>query len=619
MLLAPVPGAALASVMTMTFPVGLRIAMEADGMHLALAAGTVTFAVALAVTIRSGYRTFADSVLASMRNRDLATRIGARNRVLQRLADGASLHETLKELVVSTEQIRPGMMSSILILNKKEGVLRHAAAPSLPEFYVDAIDGIVPGPNVGSCGAAVNLEKRVIVEDIRDHPNWTEFLSLTERAGLKACWSEPIRSSNGEILGACAIYLRKPGLPSDSDIELLEMEARLAAIAIERKQLEERLTQSQRLEAVGQLTGGIAHDFNNLLAVVIGNLELLNDHITDPPLRKFSVSALKAATRGAAQTHRLLAFSRQQMLMPRLTNVNDLIFGMRDLLEQTIGESVELRLERTTDAWPTRIDPGQMETALINLAANARDAMPDGGILTIKTENLPVDSDPMTREGSGIAKDAILIAICDSGAGIPQQHIAQVFEPFFTTKDVGAGSGLGLSMVYGFVKQSGGQLHINSEVGQFTNVNILLPRADETQEKIETPVRTGDEPTGRGETILIVEDEENVRRLTVDLLAALGYQTLEAANAPDAMSMLDSSCEIDLLFTDMVLPGGLNGSEIALSARSKRPNLKVLYTSGYSPDTLPINKGQDTETRLLIKPYAKAQLARHVHELLGSA
>ena len=618
MLLAPVPAAALASVMTMILPVGIRIAMEGDGMHMAVAAVTMAFAFALAATIRSGYRTFADSVLASMKNRDLANRIGARNRVLQRLADGASLPETLNEVVVSTEQIRSGMMSSILILDKKEGVLRHGAAPSLPKFYVDAIDGIEPGPNVGSCGAAVSLGERVIVEDIRDHPNWTEFLSLTERAGLRACWSEPIKSSSGETLGACAIYLREPGLPNDSDIELMEMEARLAAIAIERKQLEERLRQSQRLEAVGQLTGGIAHDFNNLLAVVIGNLELLNEHITDAPLRKFAGTALKAATRGAAQTHGLLAFSRQQVLRPQLTNVDDLIVGMQDLLEQTMGESIELRFDRTTDAWLTRIDPGQLETALINLAANARDAISDGGILTIKIENLSADSDSTTRDESGVAGDAILITIRDNGSGIAQQHLTQVFEPFFTTKEVGAGSGLGLSMVYGFVKQSGGQVQINSEVGHFTAVSILLPRAEEGLEETRMSVRSSEEPCGQGETVLIVEDEEDVRRLAADILGALGYKTLEAANAQDAMTMLYGSCEIDLLFTDMVLPGELNGFDLASSARSKRPDLKVLYTSGYSPDSLPENGPEGDVGRLLMKPYAKAKLARYVHDSLVS-
>jgi PAS domain S-box-containing protein len=377
---------------------------------------------------------------------------------------------------------------------------------------------------------------------------------------------------------------------------------------------ESRLHQAQKMDAVGQLTGGVAHDFNNLLTVIIGALDLDPERIP-AEMRPALDQALRAAERGAALTHRLLAFSRQQMLVIRSVDFNRLIDDMDELLRRTLGEHVEIELKLAGDLWPALADSGQVENSLLNLAINARDAMPDGGKLTIETSNVHLDEDYANSNAEVTPGDYVMMTVTDTGTGMPPDVLAHVFEPFFTTKEVGKGTGLGLSMIYGFAKQSGGHAKVYSEVGHGTTVRLYLPRL--TNESLRSDSTAVAPPRkGGGETILVVEDNPDVRRLVLRQLRDLGYEVIEAANGPQALKILDDSATIDLLFTDVVMPGGMTGRQLAEAAKTRRPNLKTLFTSGYTEDSILRLGKLDPGVRLLSKPYRKHELATRIREAL---
>jgi PAS domain S-box-containing protein len=381
--------------------------------------------------------------------------------------------------------------------------------------------------------------------------------------------------------------------------------------------LEHQLRQAQRLEAIGQLTGGIAHDFNNLLTVIVGNTELLAaDLAGDPDRGELATSALGAARRGAELTQRLLAVSRQQALDPRPVDVDALVRGMEGLLRRTIGEQIAIEVKSHADTWSALVDPAQLEAAILNLVINARDAMEDGGRLTIETSNVELDPEYAEQYPDVQPGAYVLVSVWDTGTGISTEHLERVFDPFFTTKDVGQGTGLGLSMVYGFVKQSGGHARIYSEVGLGTTVRLYLPRAAGTPEPEEGRKRV--EPIGGPERILVVEDDEFVRTLVTRSLARLGYDVLVANDGPSALAMVEERDDIKLLFTDVILPGGMNGREVADAALRVRPNLCVLYTSGYTADAL-IHQGRlDPGVNLLSKPYRGEDLAAAIRRALDT-
>jgi PAS domain S-box-containing protein len=386
----------------------------------------------------------------------------------------------------------------------------------------------------------------------------------------------------------------------------------------EKKLAEGQLRQAQKMEAVGQLTGGIAHDFNNLLTVIIGSLEMATERAArDRQLAVTIGQALKAAEKGAALTHRLLAFSRQQALQPTQIDLNQLVDEMSDLLRRTLGEDVEIEIGRSEKLWPTHADRSQIENALLNLTINSRDAMTGGGKLTIDTANVNLDSDYAARNAEVAPGDYVMLAVTDTGTGISADVMDRVFEPFFTTKGVGEGSGLGLSMVYGFAKQSGGHLKIYSEVGHGTTVRLYLPRAKAVEAADPTPTGQSDDLRG-AEAILVVEDDEAVRQLAVAQLQSFGYRVVEASNAERALTLLRSPEPIDLLFTDVVMPGGMTGRQLAEEGRRLRPSLQVLFTSGYTPNSI-VHQGKlDPGVHLLSKPYRRAELARKVREVLDS-
>jgi len=381
------------------------------------------------------------------------------------------------------------------------------------------------------------------------------------------------------------------------------------------REMESRLRQSQKLEALGQLTGGVAHDFNNLLTVILGNAEILSDALGDDArLRVLADMVASAAERGAQLTNRLLAFSRKQPLQPHLLDVGHQIQEMEALLRRTLAENIQIGIARASDLWKTRIDPSQLEAAILNLTLNARDAMPLGGKLTIAATNAALDDDAMPEQDV-IPGQYVAVTVTDTGEGIAHTIVGRIFEPFFTTKEVGKGSGLGLSMVYGFVKQSGGIVRVTSEPGAGTEVALYFPRAYGVETYPGLAAR--DMPlVGGKETILVVEDDTLVREHLIAQLKALGYRIIGAPSGPDAVEILRTRPDIDLLFTDVVMPGGMNGRELADVARKMRPDLRTLFTSGYSENVIMHDGRLDSGIDLLGKPYRREELAAQVRKVL---
>lgn len=445
----------------------------------------------------------------------------------------------------------------------------------------------------------------------------SSLAELTER-------EEEARRLNAELAetnrGVVALYaeletqagqLREAGASLESQVaartaELARANERLEAEAAERERMAEDLRQSQKMEAVGQLTGGIAHDFNNLLTGIVGSLDLMQTRIAQgrtENLQRYIETAMGSAHRASALTHRLLAFARRQPLDPKSTDVNALIAGMSNLLRRTTSEAIELRIEPMPHLWPTLCDPHQLENAILNLVINARDAMPDGGVLTITTENGRrdlVEVDPRRRL---LPFEYICISVTDTGTGMPPDVLTRAFDPFFTTKPLGQGTGLGLSMIYGFARQSQGQAHIESEVGRGTTVSICLPRHAAAPIAAAVTNEDPELPRGSGETVLVVEDEQVVRDLIVEVLHELGYATVEAADGPSGLRVLQSEARVDLLVSDVGLPG-LNGRQMADQARQTRPDLKVLFMTGYAEGAAIPSGFLDPGMAMITKPFA---------------
>ncbi|MCF5632451.1 PAS domain-containing protein, partial [Pseudomonas syringae] len=399
------------------------------------------------------------------------------------------------------------------------------------------------------------------------------------------------------------------------------LEQRVAARTTELMQAEEKLRQSQKMEAVGQLTGGLAHDFNNLLAGISGALELIGKRIEQgrwSDVDKYIVTAQGAAKRAAALTHRLLAFSRRQTLDPQPTDVNRLMSGMTDLIQRTVGPSILVETIGTIGLWPTLVDASQLENTLLNLCINARDAMPDGGRITIEASNRLIERS--TAQVHDMPEGQYLsLCVTDTGTGMTPEVIAKAFDPFFTTKPIGQGTGLGLSMIYGFANQSGGQVRIQSEVGKGTAISIYLPRYEGAAVRDESAVdKAPVEFTRSGETILIVDDEPTVRMLLTDALGDLGYTLIEAADSLAGLKLLRSDVHIDLLITDVGLPGGMNGRQMADAGREVRPHLKTLFITGYAENAAIGDEQLGPGMRVLTKPFAIDVLASRVQELMRS-
>jgi two-component system cell cycle sensor histidine kinase/response regulator CckA len=670
-------------------------------------------------------------------------------KVLAMVMAHAALPEILATLCTNIEKHYSGLLCSVLLLDADGKTLRHGAAPALPEEYSRTIDGIQIGACVGSCGTAAFRQQPVIVSDIATDPLWADFRRLALAHGLRACWSTPITSQDGGVLGTFAIYYREPRTPGAEHLQLIAHATHLAAVAMEwdraqaelraaenryrtlverlpavtyiaelgaqgrwhyvspqiesmlgflpaqwlsnpsawidrvhpedresvlaveehfqknrdlfqaeyrlfardgrvlwfrdeavmlptaedqvflmqgvmyditeRKRLEDQLRHSQKMEAVGLLAGGVAHDFNNVLMLIQAHNERLRGSLAaDAPAQKESLEIEHAVSRAASLTGRLLAFSRKQVLQPKVMDLNEVLTDVAKMLDRLIGKNIALRVAPAPHLWPVKADPGQVEQLIMNLAVNARDAMPQGGQLVIETGNAEIgDAHPRLGDGALPGRYAMLI-VSDTGVGMDNETLAHMFEPFFTSKEPGKGTGLGLAIVYGVVKQTGGWIHVDSKPAQGTRFEIYLPCAEETRAMAPTSTRQADlarAPKGT-ETILLVEDESGIRELAGEFLRRKGYRVLHGVDGDEALRIAEEHGElIHLLVTDMAMPN-VGGKELAQRLRKARPQIKVLFMSGY-PDHPALTGGNaGVQSTVLQKPFSLDELALQVRSLL---
>jgi PAS domain S-box-containing protein len=676
-------------------------------------------------------------------------------RVLELIATGQSLADVLQELVLGMERLNREMRGSVLLVAEDGLHLRTGAAPHLPPEYQHLVEELITvGPSAGSCGTACFRRERVVVSDIANDPLWAPYTEIAERFQLRACWSEPIFSRNGEVLGSFAMYYAEVRSPAARELEAIGVAARLAAIAIDRaradaalrrneerlnvaleaakmgtwewqlgrdriawsdgveplfgvergtfggtfeaymelipederervrstieaslksgaqdyvvehrvnwpdgsvhflegkgrvyrdahgvpiqmvgtvadisdrkraeaalRRSEEQLRQSQKMEAIGRLAGGVAHDFNNLLTAIGGYSTLaLLEFAPDDPSREYLEEIQRAGERGASLTKQLLAAGRKQVLRPHLLDLNAVIDDLTSLLRRVIGEDVELEWTRGSSPAVVLADAGQIEQITMNLAVNARDAMPRGGLLSITSSSAHIAAtDP--RNHSGNAGAYVLLRISDSGEGMDADTLAHIFEPFFTTKEPGKGTGLGLSTVYGIVEQLSGFIDARSEPGRGTVFEIYLP--EQRQQSISAhPASTAPVARGGSETILLVEDEPQVRDLVLSVLAARGYKVLSADSGAEAIRLEEGHpARIHLLITDVVMPN-MSGRELAEHMLSLRPELKVLFMSGYTDDAVLRHGVIAPGSAFLQKPFALEDLLQRVRALLDGS
>ena len=446
------------------------------------------------------------------------------------------------------------------------------------------------------------------------HAPSTEALALAHDVGLPAYETRCLHA-DGSARWISWVAGSEQGLVYASGRDVTAEKQQAEAL----QRTEEQLRQAQKMEAVGQLTGGLAHDFNNLLTGVMGSIELMQTRLSQgrySDMEKYAATAQGAAKRAAALTHRLLAFSRRQTLTPKPTDANRLVADMEDLIRRTVGPAITVEFVGAGGLWKTLVDPPQLENALLNLSINARDAMPEGGRLTIETGNRWLD-ERAARERELNPGQYVSLCVSDTGCGMPADIIARAFDPFFTTKPIGMGTGLGLSMIFGFAKQTGGTVRIYSEVGQGTMVCLYLPRhlgGDGLDEETAANIQTTS--SGRGETVLVVDDEPSIRLLVTDILEEAGCTAIEAKDGPAAIKILESGAHIDLLITDVGLPNGMNGRQVADAGRALRPGLKTLFITGYAENAVLGHGHLEAGMEIVTKPFAMDDLANRIARLL---
>ena len=502
----------------------------------------------------------------------------------------------------------------------------------------DDIDfGLKPGSELQVettiCSAIRDEQEAVVIDHVATDDTYASH-PTPALYGFQSYISVPIVLKDGTVFGTlCAIDPHPHKVDTAAIRGMFKLFAHLIAVQLDvgqrfgmgvrhQRELEERLRQSQKMEAVGQLTGGLAHDFNNLLTGITGSLDLMQLRLSQgrtTELERYIVAAQGASKRAAALTQRLLAFSRRQTLSPEVTDIARLTTGMGELIARSIGSQIRFEIVALPGLWLAKVDPNQLENALLNLCINARDAMPDGGQLTIETGNRWLDVHA-ARDRELDAGQYVSLTVTDTGSGMTPEVIARAFDPFFTTKPLGVGTGLGLSMVYGFARQSGGQVRIDSEIGRGTTVTIYFPRhrgieQDDEEPVVGEPVLVKSTTSG---TVLVVDDEPTVRMLITDLLDEMGYTSMEAGDAAAAMRIIGSPRPIDLLVTDVGLPGGLNGRQLAEAARASRPELKVLFITGYAENAV-INHGHlDAGMQIVTKPFAVEALGQRIKHFIES-
>jgi signal transduction histidine kinase len=451
------------------------------------------------------------------------------------------------------------------------------------------------------------------------HPDTGRFKQRHERLMEGIAAQAAIAIDNAQLYRAAQHEIEQRVKAEQALSALNEtLESRVAEEIARRSQAEDVLRHAQKMETVGQLSGGIAHDFNNLLQIIHGNLTLLERTIPpdEPKLRRSVTNALTGTERAAALTQRLLAFSRRQPLDPKPLDVNRMIEDMIELLHRTLGETVLIETSLSQDIPSALVDGNQLENAILNLAINARDAMPGGGRLEISTALADLDSAAARLQADATPGQYVRIAVRDSGEGMSAEILSRAVEPFFSTKEVGQGTGLGLSMVYGFAKQSGGHLVINSVEGEGTTIELYVPRSSQAAEARSARQEQSELPAGKGERILLCEDDADVRLFSSETLSELGYEVIEAGDADGALEAMRSHGPIDLLFTDIVLPGGRTGADLAREARALQPDLRVLFATGYARSALEERQDPASGIELLLKPFGVEALATKIRAIL---
>jgi len=549
----------------------------------------------------------------------------AQRGILECIASGAHLEELLTHIVRFVEQEIPGALCSVLLVDETGSRLRHGAAPSLPEAYNQAVDGLAIAEGMGSCGTAAFLRRRVVVEDIETHPYWKGF-QPARTAGLRACWSEPVFSSEEEVLGTFAIYSRKPCSPTEEDLALIVSAAHLASIAIgrvrgenNRRILEEQLRQIQKIEAVGQLAAGIAHDFNNLLTPILVYTDMVRRGFpVDHQQARQLDAVLLAAHKASDLTRKLLSFGRKQVLCMDVLDLNEVINAFGDIMRTSVRESVSIDLRLAPGGALVLADRGQLEQILLNLAVNAQDAITGVGAISLETGHLVLDEE-YARLHPGVKPGPyVLLAFTDNGCGMGEETLRRIYEPFFTTKEVGRGTGLGLATVYGLVKQHEGYIEVWSRPGEGTSFKIFFPMSHvaAVQPPEPGPGPAAGQAVGAGRTLLLVEDDAMIRDMAQELLAGYGYRIMVAATPLEALELVAAhGGQIDLLVTDVVMPQ-MNGPELHGRLLESHSRLPVLYISGYT-STIAVHKNMvEMETNFLTKPFTLEQFLDRIRQML---
>lgn len=589
--------------------------------------GTVVPVEVHARVMESDNRSLILSIVRDISQRKrIEVRDVTRLRILEGIATGSSLPDLLELIVRFVEQENPGSLCSVLLADDSGTHLLHGAAPSLPVLYNKAVNGLKIGQGMGSCGTAAFTKQRVIVEDIEGHPFWKGFKPARE-AGLRACWSEPVLSSYGELLGTFAMYYRDPRAPKDDEIQFIESAAYLASIAIGRvheeelrKKLEEQLLHIQKIEAIGQLAGGIAHDFNNLLTPILVYAEMVKRGLPEehPQLRRVE-GVITAAHKAKDLTQKLLSFGRKQMLCMEVLNLNNVIDSFRDIMRRTIRENIAIDVKLAPGGARILADRGQLEQVLLNLTVNAQDAIEGVGTISVATGHVLLDDEYVRQHHGMLPGSYILLAFKDNGCGMDNDTLRHIYEPFFTTKAIGHGTGLGLATVYGIIKQHEGYIETRSRLGEGTSFLIYLPATTKEMMATDESVSTSENSLhdSASATILLVEDNIMVREMAVDLLESEGYTVL-VADSPLQAQKIEQSFDgtIDLLLTDVVMPE-MNGMELYESLQDRRPAMPVLYISGYTSDVVIHGGTLEEEVNFLRKPFTVEQFSERVKQVLG--